>query len=933
MLSIVAVLALAEPIFVKPIPWALNFAAPGDFCMVGDIDGDGYADLIRVSPGGDSFIDIAVNVEGMKCKLPQRANSNWGKDCEAACVGDFDDTPGTDVVGLFGHDTLHLAHSFQNGTFKDEPEWVKLHGKLKKPHVTWVDKAIYAWDEDSGAGYKIVPATKTVSPVKLPGHVFHIEPVVAANGHAALFTFTDGKASLFDSVEGKTEGDVGRCAKGTYASAVGGWIIVDEPIPHAPTFVLKRLASDFPDGPSEWASGDMDKDGDQDLIQFRFGPEAHTGHNVLLHRRISKGETDSDHDGLTNDEEAALGTDPYNPDTDGDGLLDGWEVKGFRGLDMKALGCDPKRKDVICLISRFSNTNKDMVDETFKNIEGYYSSLGWALHPIFLDDLNEQDQKNPWWVSRDRLIPPNWRGVVHWMQITPWGGGQADEMGDGGGCGGNNWALYATFIHEFGHELGLNHEGFYRASGCPIYSSMMNYPYSYTFENDIRKIHYSDGALKDYVLNESDLDETIPLPIDKVKFLADAPYHFRLKANGKTTLIDWNWNGIFGEKHVRADINYAYSTSAGRRDDVGKTNSAPWTFTHGRDAFVLFAQEGAPADNTAPSVGPNKPGWLMLRRLIKPFQWADPVKIADDGVTGDPVAISYRGEIVVAYPSSKGLAVRWIKLNHEKITQNELTFVDNTDSVPTLGIYRGRLFLFEFAPKDGMVRYRSLDGGHKFGEWAVLLGAGNSGTAVKSTQPVSMAVDTIHDLVLIGTAENEDDKHPSRWVIRREKVDGGSLKPFSSTPAVADSDREWLQGPASGPAGSSRCIVLFDEKGYTGMKGRIVYYMLGTTTEKAPWQCVYVAQSVADKTVSGGWMVKRYYDEWTQSRSAPAACWFDGDILYAYRWVDGGQGASDNTLHVGYNGTGVEHVPMGDFDDIGFIANFGMRASILYLRQ
>jgi hypothetical protein len=35
---------------------------------------------------------------------------------------------------------------------------------------------------------------------------------------------------------------------------------------------------------------------------------------------------DLDQDGLTSSEEAALGTDPSKPDTDGDGLLDGWEV-------------------------------------------------------------------------------------------------------------------------------------------------------------------------------------------------------------------------------------------------------------------------------------------------------------------------------------------------------------------------------------------------------------------------------------------------------------------------------------------------------------------------------------------------------------------------------------------------------------------------------
>lgn len=39
---------------------------------------------------------------------------------------------------------------------------------------------------------------------------------------------------------------------------------------------------------------------------------------------------DSDGDGLTDDEEAKLGTDPFNKDTDGDGLTDGEEVKTYK---------------------------------------------------------------------------------------------------------------------------------------------------------------------------------------------------------------------------------------------------------------------------------------------------------------------------------------------------------------------------------------------------------------------------------------------------------------------------------------------------------------------------------------------------------------------------------------------------------------------------
>jgi outer membrane protein OmpA-like peptidoglycan-associated protein len=45
---------------------------------------------------------------------------------------------------------------------------------------------------------------------------------------------------------------------------------------------------------------------------------------------IESGDADPDKDGLTNNEEKELGTDPNNPDTDGDGLKDGAEVKTYR---------------------------------------------------------------------------------------------------------------------------------------------------------------------------------------------------------------------------------------------------------------------------------------------------------------------------------------------------------------------------------------------------------------------------------------------------------------------------------------------------------------------------------------------------------------------------------------------------------------------------
>src|SRR5262249_36697934 len=54
---------------------------------------------------------------------------------------------------------------------------------------------------------------------------------------------------------------------------------------------------------------------------------------------------DLDGDGLSNELERALGTDPTSEDTDGDGFLDIWEVIGVRDTDYPGLGADPTGTD------------------------------------------------------------------------------------------------------------------------------------------------------------------------------------------------------------------------------------------------------------------------------------------------------------------------------------------------------------------------------------------------------------------------------------------------------------------------------------------------------------------------------------------------------------------------------------------------------------
>lgn len=680
---------------------------------------------------------------------------------------------------------------------------------------------------------------------------------------------------------------------------------------------------------SRFATGDADNDGDADIFEFRNGKEPHSAFSILVHRAVSPGETDSDADGLDNETEAKLQTDPQKPDTDGDGLLDGWEVNGFRGLDLPKLGCDPKRIDLVCLISRFDDVPEDRVKAELERAAKTYEGLGWGLHVVYREPVSGEDKKRPWWQNRDRLLPAEWRGVAHWMQITQGGGGQADQMGDGGTCGLN--ALWAVFLHEFGHQIGMDHNGFWGPAFCPIYRSLMSYAYSYSLEDDANKIAYSKGELNGYTLTETNLDETLPLPYDKVKFLEKGPYRFRLKPNGKTTLVDWNWNGVFGEKGIRADINYAYATSAGTRDEVDRAMTAPWLFVHQGDAYALYGQRTDKLEaGKDPNVSHQNLGKLVLRRLLKPKVWDKPI-VVDDQLAGDPVALSAGGKRVFVYARPEGIVLRRgladeaydrlrigtkTRLVTKRTKAPALFEVIDPDplKVPTVGQIGERTYIFLWDPRTHEVTYRSfLDAGRLSPEKRLF---------ERSTVPVGMAVDTVKKEVLLGMAQDQDAKKTSRWQVRRYEEHEGSLR---------DLGVNWVDGAAGSARITGRVRVLFKQDRDTGPAGRIYMYAKGFHGEQSPWACTYVAESIADTTVRGGWLVKRMYDEWTQSRSAPAATWFDGDVLWAYRWVDGGNPERDNLLHVGYRGLGIDSQPMGDHDDITFLREFGIRTSVLYL--
>lgn len=943
---------LGPPVFAPAAVWAFNFAAPPRIPMAGDVDGDGLADLICVYPPGDSIIDVSLNVGGMKAGYGFQARTKWGKDCQGAIAGDVDGDGKTDVIGLFDGQTLRLAGEFKDRQFQDTPVWVKLPKKLERPGLGWrkKDSELVAFSQKTGEAFSVSLPGKEVNPALVPrgtlwlgsmgGPLRKDDPLYLGSWGtgSAVIQRASGEVALG---RGTTWKRLGKMNPASRPCSSGGSVAMDGSIAAfqpSDTAVSLPLSSALPPAPCVRHFADMDGDGDQDILEFRYGSEHHTAFDILVYRQISPGETDSDHDGLTNDQERALGTDPMSPDTDGDGLLDGWETGTFRDLDLRGMGCSPLHTDLICLLSRFDGLDEALAKSEIQRCVDFYAGLkvsnpdgktGWNLHPIWLNVLDKEEQKNPWWVLRDKHLPAKWRGMVHWMQLTPWGGGQADQLGDGGGCGGGKNSLFATFVHEFGHQIGMDHAGFWSASHCPIYRSLMNYAYSYSLDGDVNKINYSYGEFKGYVLDEKDLDEEIPLTYDSVKFLEKGPYGYRLKPNGKTTLIDWNWNGVFGEKHIQADINYSYSTSAGTRDTVDKAMAAPWWIVQGKDAFLLYAKHDKPVDkDKSPDVSVEKPGTLYLRKLLSETKWHEPWVIEKEAVIGDPVGLDLGDSMLYLYQTKDGVAFRTGKVVGDKLEVGERTILNtNSKLVPTVGKYRGTAYVFLWNPEDGAINYLTLP---KDPTPENLKTRTPVALSITSTVAPGMCEDTkTHEMVL-GLAQDQDENRKTRWQIRRFKTSTFDLRPSTLSESAKP---EWVEGEAGRAAGNGRCTLLFDDCKNAGKDGRLLFFSVGIRGAASPWACGYVAMQIADRSIRGGWLVKRYYDEWTQSRSSIATTWFQGEILYAYRWVDGGQGTTDNNLQVGYRGSGIDPQPMGDHDDVTFLKTFGIKHCIMWMNR
>ena len=410
--------------------------------------------------------------------------------------------------------------------------------------------------------------------------------------------------------------------------------------------------------------------------------------------------------------------------------------------------------------------------------------------------------------------------------------------------------IHDVMSHEFGHELGLPHDGF-QPHSCPIYNSVMSYTYIEGAGHRLDLAVYSEEALSSLVLNERHLSERLPFPLQKVEFLAMTPYQYRLEPSpdGRATLIDWNWNGVLGEENVVADINYDQGTDIGPEYDVGRADAAPVLVTHGAHhdgRLLLFLPRG---------------GALQLREWLGTdvdkdgARWSPEINVEPAGVVGDPTAAYARGAAWVAYRMADRVVVRRIVPGEDHPQIGPALAVSGGVGEPTLASFGGHLALLLWRSPDRPIGLRLIDvtgPEPRFGP--------EEESDFASAVPVAAveARDGETPALCVGLVEPTDPNHRSWTEVRR----------FVYTPAGRwrESGRQWVNGEVSGRDGARpfavhaahRMLLLWRREPGFEARGRLYHFSGGGTTADRPWSEQYITMQAALRETRTGWFSRRY---------------------------------------------------------------------------
>lgn len=330
------------------------------------------------------------------------------------------------------------------------------------------------------------------------------------------------------------------------------------------------------------------------------------------------------------------GTDPSNPDSDNDGLLDGDEVLGSSaGLNLPAMGVNPLKQNILLEIDWFNDSNEPakcaahshrpsaavitQLTNAFAtapttNPDGStgiqliadYGQGGQFTGGNLISDadgviaghIDDSDYGN--YKAANHKV--NRRGYFHYVLMPHFydtnsrSGGEAEYFGDdmivSMGCAPPaTYPVANTLMHELGHNLALDHGGLDEINFKPNYNSVMNYRYQYpgidsncnVTPNGV--LSFSPGTR--ITLNENALTES--------RGVCGSGYP-----------LDWNKNSIIDAGSVKADINDDDGVKDGIFEVLRDYNDWANLYLNGIDPY--YGSSGAPVGPVRIISEPSLPG-------------------------------------------------------------------------------------------------------------------------------------------------------------------------------------------------------------------------------------------------------------------------------------------------------------------------------------
>jgi hypothetical protein len=602
-------------------------------------------------------------------------------------------------------------------------------------------------------------------------------------------------------------------------------------------------------------------------------------------------------------------------DSDRDGLPDEWEINGFGPIDPKKHGCDPQRSDLFLIFKPRNGVKRSDLDATVARIVKFYADLehvnpdgskGMHAIPIILEPLTKEQDRDGYKELYEVAMPKEWRGIGHGVlvEVSQGGGGQTNRPD---WCGSSN--RWETIVHELGHQFGLDHGPKGGQTGSPYHTSLMNYDYSYSFDGDAAKVHYSTGMFKDLRMKETDLDENLNYSSSDLSFLTKRPYYFKIQPDGETkTKVDWNRNGVFGETHVRADVNDGYALELRGNSTEDLAAGSPALVALGESLAVVTPVLLNEDDYQSRiwNLSDERPGTIKIalyQNGKKASELMVPIEKAA-AVTGDVSAVSFSGRIWVAAKVKGGFGLYEIGVVDGKPALFSFRKVDAD---------KGEMTVVATPNGVRLVRWNSATGAVYLGDW---LGERERIVpGLTSTTGIGAAWNAKRAGLAVTETVNQGKKVGR---VRIAQLGGTMERGF------AVKDRIWVEGVGGNFSTADRPILLFDDSSDRGPKGGYLVYVRSMSKPQSS-VVSYIGRQIEDPSMNDGWRVKMVGNEWANGMNLPGACFYRGDIAYAYRL---GFGDGIQKISLSLNASGIEDRWLADFDEVSYIFETGLAESL-----